>query len=404
MRILMVSPVSLGSPRTGESIRVLALVKNLARLSEVTLISPSCESELRALGLAALLKGYRTIEMIRFGQALTVARSIVFSYDQARFAYRWPDKTTDLGEFEVVYAHQPRGWDVWRQMKSSGLAASPRLRVVDLQNDDHDLWVQHGRHEPRWATRLVARAYAHRAAKKLRQISAEADLICCVSDVDRDSLVGREGDQLLSRIAVVPNGVDCQWFAPPTNSLREATSAVLIGSLDTRMNQTVARALLAVWPHVRALLPEATLMIAGRNPPGWLLSANSPSVHVVASPQDIRPYLWQGGAFLAPFRAAAGTKIKILEAMAAGVPVIATNAALQGIPAIPWKHFLPIHDANGIPAAFRSLTANPRIAADLSKNGQRFAAAFDWSRIASDALFRVQRALDETGVSDLARH
>ncbi len=375
--MLVLSPISLASPPTGEGVRISALTRQMTAAWDVTVVSPTNPADWASTDLASSAS-QRYLPIQQHGVAATAIRSIALPFDNARFSYRWNHGGSDLGTFDVAYVHQPRGWDVWRRLAGHARA---RMSVLDLQNDDFDLWMQRAKQEKSLPMRLASRVYARRAAAKVHKVSQACSLLCCVSEADRASLLQREGDGLARKLVVVPNGVDNRHFRPPSTNRREPATMIFVGSLDTRMNQIAATTLLEIWPELLRRLPQAKLSLVGRSPSAALLAAASNSVRVTASPTDVRPYLWRASAFLAPFRAAGGTKIKLLEAMAAGVPIIATPESMQGIPAEPGRHYLGVANPNEIPAAAERLHSDPALAKTLSEQGANLAESFDWSLI-----------------------
>jgi glycosyltransferase involved in cell wall biosynthesis len=165
------------------------------------------------------------------------------------------------------------------------------------------------------------------------------------------------------------------------------------------MNETAVRHLLMkFWPAVRRKVPDSTLVIAGRNPPSWMLKAEGNGVAVIASPRDVRPYLWESTAFAAPFAVGGGTKIKVLEAMAAGTPVIGTRAAIQGIPAEAGRHYLHADDPQEFADAFSRLVGDDHLVRALTDSASAMVEQFDWSKIAANALERLMKMAGSEGL------
>jgi glycosyltransferase involved in cell wall biosynthesis len=133
-------------------------------------------------------------------------------------------------------------------------------------------------------------------------------------------------------IHVVPCGV---ILAPPDSHLPAPRTAGFIGSLDYRPNQNAVMWILQeLWPRIVAREPAAKLSIAGSSPPDWLRR------EVEQRGIDFRPNVADPNAFvrglsvvLAPIRAGGGMRIKILEALALGRPVVATSLGASGIDA-----------------------------------------------------------------------
>ncbi len=89
-----------------------------------------------------------------------------------------------------------------------------------------------------------------------------------------------------------------------------------------------------VWPLVRAALPRARFTLAGASPTRTIraLAAADSSIEVTGRVADMRPYLWRSAVSVAPIFQARGVQNKVLEAVAAGLPVVVTQAVWDGLP------------------------------------------------------------------------
>jgi glycosyltransferase involved in cell wall biosynthesis len=129
------------------------------------------------------------------------------------------------------------------------------------------------------------------------------------------------------QVVTIPNGVDAGHFAP-RNAPRGGI--LFTGALDAPSNEQAALRLAnRIMPLVRREVPDAHLTIAGRNP-GPAVRALE---HVIPDVPDLRPYLWGAAVYACPMESGTGIKNKLLEAMAAGAPAVATTLACQGIDA-----------------------------------------------------------------------
>ena len=131
---------------------------------------------------------------------------------------------------------------------------------------------------------------------------------------------------------VIPNGVDLehfgfQQFAPQKNLL------VFCAKLDYFPNQDAALYFTqSIWPALRARRPELQLEIVGSRPPRSLRRLDGKdNIRVIASVPDVKPYLGRAWVALCPIRIQAGIQNKILEAMALGVPTVATRICCSGL-------------------------------------------------------------------------
>lgn len=165
------------------------------------------------------------------------------------------------------------------------------------------------------------------------------------SPVDKESYPVPGG--LREALDVVPNGVDLehfgyQQFDPQTNLL------VFCAKLDYFPNQDAALYFTRlVWPFLRARRPELQLEIVGSRPPRSLRRLDGKdNIRVIASVADVKPYLGRAWVALCPIRIRAGIQSKVLEAMALGVPIVATRICLPGLALEAGKHLL-VADAPG---------------------------------------------------------
>lgn len=164
-------------------------------------------------------------------------------------------------------------------------------------------------------------------AKRLRRIEEAAlrsfDAVAVVSETDRARL--RPED---ARILVCPNGWDATELIP----LGDEQIVVFVGLLGWGPNIDAAVWLAQeVWPAVRNRVPQAKLLLVGRDPARRVLDLRGDTIEVTGSVPDVRPYLSRARVATAPLRAAGGSRLKILEALATGRPVVATSTGAEGL-------------------------------------------------------------------------
>src|SRR5262249_44792912 len=148
----------------------------------------------------------------------------------------------------------------------------------------------------------------------------DADCTVAVSDVDRDRFCADFGAR---QVEVVENGVNTAYFQP-SGATRCLNQVLFLGSLDWRANlDGVEQLLSVVFPALRQLHPGASLCLVGRNPPEALRQrvAGLADVTLHASVPDVRPFLARCALMVVPLRVGGGSRLKILEALASGVPV-----------------------------------------------------------------------------------
>lgn len=171
------------------------------------------------------------------------------------------------------------------------------------------------------------------------KVSRESNRVIITSMVDRHAYPIPAG--LRERIDVIPNGVDLEHFGfrqfePQKNLL------VFCAKLDYFPNRDAALYFAqCIWPLVRKRRPELHLEIVGNRPPRSVQRLDGKdNIRVIASVPDVRPFLGRAWIGLSPIRIRAGIQNKMLEAMALGVPLIATPVCLPGLQLEPGKHLL----------------------------------------------------------------
>ena len=178
------------------------------------------------------------------------------------------------------------------------------------------------------------------------------------------------------RTAAIPNGVDAAHFGPPGDL--ERSGILFTGALDAPANERAALRLAErILPRVRAAVPEATLTLAGRSPGPRLRSLDG----VIGDVPDLRPYLWGAAVYACPMDSGTGIKNKLLEAMAAQAPCVATPLACQGLSA---PDLLVADSDDELAAAIVELLRDPARAARIGAAGREYVREHhDWDVVAS---------------------
>lgn len=134
------------------------------------------------------------------------------------------------------------------------------------------------------------------------------------------------------RVHVVDNGVDASRLRPLTEQ-GDSETILFVGTLRYAPNLDAVKFLRSeVWPHVRRARPEARLVIVGQLPaePDEALESGD-GVQVMGAVNDVTPYYRRASVVVAPLRAGGGTRLKVLEAMAVGRPVVSTTVGCEGL-------------------------------------------------------------------------
>jgi glycosyltransferase involved in cell wall biosynthesis len=261
-------------------------------------------------------------------------------------------------------------------------------RLIIAHNVESTIWQRY--HETE--TNPLKRWYVGRQWAKFRTFErwafADADRTVAVSDPDAQR-IGRDFGS--ARVDVVDNGVDTDYFRPTTGE-RDPYSVLFLGALDWRPNLDAVRQLVeVVFPRVRARQPGARVCLVGRNPPAWLRrqAAAADGVELHADVADVRPYLAGCGMMAVPLRIGGGSRLKILEALAAGVPVVSTRVGAEGLCLEPGRHLSVVEGIDAVADALAAAMQAPAEARAQAERGrQRVVERYDWNALA-DRLERV---------------
>lgn len=181
-------------------------------------------------------------------------------------------------------------------------------------------------------------------------------------------------------VRIVPNGVDCEAFRPPREPHSDPPRIVFTGDMSFPPNVDAARALATrIFPRLRARYPNIELHLVGRRPDASVSMLSGPGIEVTGEVEEMAPYLRSATVYAAPLRAGAGTRTKLLEAMAAGLPIVTTKVGIEGIEA---AHDQEIFLVDSVEASVQALEWLLRSPADRERLGRaarrRAEERYDW--------------------------
>ncbi len=182
----------------------------------------------------------------------------------------------------------------------------------------------------------LLRWYAGVEWRKLRDFETaalrRADATLAVSDADRDAFLSLAPD-LAGKIETVPIGVDTDYFAVAERA-PDADTILSIGTMSWLPNiDAVCWFVTEILPLVREKKPGVRVAVVGANPAKEVLALGKrdPAVAVSGTVPDVRPYAKECGVFIVPLRSGSGVRVKILNALAMGLPVVSTALGAEGI-------------------------------------------------------------------------
>lgn len=361
-RTLVLAGESPLPPRSGLRLRVLHLARELARSSRV---------ELAVLGPAEPAPDepfeLRSIPHRDGSRALTALQ-----------AWRAPYVVAKQRSIAMAALASAPQWDTV-QVEFPSLAPSARGArvpvVLDAHNVESDLLGSVADQAPSGPGRMRLRWEEKKMRRFERRVATDVAAVCTTSDADA-AVFERWG---AAEVVVVPNGVDTGAI-PHRRTPAGGARLVYVGHLGYEPNAAAARELAGeVLPLVRAEVPDANVRLVGRDG-GRLSSLAGPHVELAGEVPDVLPELRAARAVVLPLRAGSGTRLKVLEAMAAGVPVVATPLAVAGIAVRDGEHALlgatPHELAAQVVRVCRDDALAQRLAHDARALAER---TYDWS-------------------------
>ena len=269
-------------------------------------------------------------------------------------------------------------------------------KVLDFVDVDSEKWGQYARESgiPRRAIYALEQRLLRSYEKRLVK---EFDRSILISEAER-SVFATFADA--ERVEVVTNGVDVQSFARRGPRATEPR-LVFVGALDYFANEDgVIRFAREAMPAVRERVPGARLRVVGRKPgPAVRALAELPGVDVVGEVDDVREELWGAALAVVPLRIAQGLQNKVLEAMAAGIPVVSSPAAVRGIEGESGGEFLRADGPDEWAGAVERVLSNPGEAEEMVARALRMVRErYSWDRKAEEYERIVEAVVARRGV------
>jgi glycosyltransferase involved in cell wall biosynthesis len=267
--------------------------------------------------------------------------------------------------------------------------------VVDWHNIESEMMWRYAGTAGNRLRKLAARRTAKLIERAERRLLETCAMHTVGSERERQKLLERVPS---AKIQVIPNGVDAAHYsareiveATRRSGLRDSRQSILfVGSMDYHANiDAVMWFSRTAWPEIARNYPGFQFTIVGRDPPPEIRSLASDRIRVTGTVDDVRPFYASAVASVVPLRCGGGTRLKILEAMAAGVPVVSTRLGAEGIDAEDDVHFLRADSASDIAAAIGGIISSPETRKRLAGAAREFVTIrYDWS-IIGERLYRI---------------
>jgi len=259
---------------------------------------------------------------------------------------------------------------------------------------DHDVALRHVKREIESAknsfSRIVLIAELKKWVQYYRQLPRRFDHVLTITEQDKNLL--QEHSQMRN-ISYLPAGVSMPELVHVFEA-REPCTIVFMGSFAHRPNVDAAMWLVdSIFPKIKRSIPEAILKFIGPNPPPTLREKESSVVKILGFVEDLSRHLRTSTLFLAPLRIGGGLKIKILDAMTHGIPVVTTTVGIEGIDGFRNGDALVGETSDELARIVISMLTDKKLAAETGKRGYELVKKYySWDRATSE-LERVYKSL-----------
>jgi polysaccharide biosynthesis protein PslH len=407
MRVLYFSPRICWPTISGAHLRDYYFARTLARNTDLTYVGlVNEEASAQAEQLRQRLEpqqgtkvyalrrdaGYRPVNILRGLVGPTPLNVLNYTSDKVVAAL---DPILREQAFDVIQIESMHLIAYARHIRK----VAPRTRLIlDWHNIESEILARYADND----SNPLRAIYARRTSVLSRGIEDDLLRLCdahtVCSERERQVLQSRVAD---TRIEVVGNGVDCRVFANGVEA-SEKRDVLFMGRMDYHANIDAAVYFVTTtWPLIHARRPELRLAIVGAQPPGAVRSLASDNVVVTGTVPDVRPYYHNALVSVVPLRVGGGTRLKVLEAMAAGTPVVSTTLGAEGLDITHGKDILIADTPQAMADAVVSMQPESSQRLTMIANARRLVqATYDWN-VVGEILLRLHAEQAEMGAACL---
>ena len=385
MKILMLVPYLPTITMSGGQTRWYNIIKYLAREHDITLFSLIKDDSERKF-IPELLKYCKKVEVFKRPQKPWSLRNVLLSVfgPFPLFVVRnWSfeerkalKKELELEKYDLIHT------ETFYVMPHLGRTNVPIIQVQQT------IWHEVYRHHVMTEISLILRPLFLLDVAKIifweKHYWRKASGLFAVSEEDRNIM-----QKLLpkNKIGIIPNGVDCSYYNE-IKTKKHSPLRILYGvsNFEWLQNQEAVKILLnKVWPKLKEIYSsKVKVWIVGRKMPDWIIkrSQDDSDIIVTENIDDARKAYSSATVMITPIEGGGGTRIKILEAMAAGLPVISTSTGITGLNVTDGKNVFIADDPSEMAKKAKRLLEDKGLALEMGKNAREHVRKyFDWKQI-----------------------
>lgn len=387
-RILMLTPQLPYPPQQGTSLRNYHMLRALSERHDVSLLSYSESSDMAGIGtLEAICRVLPPVSVPtrtstqRAGQLMTTRQpDMAWRLHSRIFADALAEA---LGDHAYDFV-QVEGIELtWAIPIIREVGGATRV-VLDCHNVETELQRRAFHSDLRRPSRWPAAAYSSiqvgRLARYERWALRAADAVLAVSETDRRLLSGIMAQPGKS-IVVIPNLIDVeeyQWDRPiPAEAQQDLA---FTGKMDYRPNvDGVLWFAEEIWPFIAQRRPGTTWAVVGQRPHARLSPLRDlKGVTLTGWVEHVQPFLAGAQVIIMPLRIGSGTRLKLIEAMAAGCAIVSTHLGAEGVDVLDGRDLLLADTPEAFAVAVLELLADPLRRTELGRQARRLAEQYDW--------------------------
>lgn len=388
MRILVITP-QLPCLRGGAHVRQYHLLRRLCHRHEITVVSLATTEEmpgapiLEALGIRTIVVPFNpTPSKNLWKHRLQTWRRHLLDL-RPIYAFTYPLTELEEAVTQTLAQDQPDLAQLEHLFVAPCAHTLGRLPWVLTAMDVESQKAQRNASlAERRIERIMGRLEAIKLANWERTWVRRSKACIAVSELDAARL--REFAPNTS-VFVVPNGVDAAFFAPNVEGKREHCEILFFGNLGYLPNQdAVTLFAKEIFPKIRASVDGVRFRVVGPNAsPEVVQLGNLPGIDYVGYVSDIRSELWRATISVVPLRSGGGTRLKILESLAACCAVVSTTVGAEGLDLVKGQEIVIADGTEAFAAAVVHLLENSERRRHIVIAGERAAQRYDWEHIAA---------------------
>lgn len=378
MKILQLCKKVPYPPKDGEAIAILTLTKGLHRAGhEVQVLAMNTPKHAFSTAQLPLdIQQIAAFETVFVDTSLSIHRAVANLFTNESYnVYRFVSAkfTQKLASFL-----QKNRYDI---IHLEGVYLAPYIKtireysdapiVMRAHNIEFEIWERLAQTQQnflkRWYFNLLARRLKYFELQSL--LKYDGLLPISIKDEQYFRQYG-----FTKSCLTIPASVDLGDY-PFCPEKADFPSLFFIGSLDWMPNQEgLLWFLEKVWPDIHITYPTLKFYVAGRNIPTWLAQQQHPNVVILGEVPDARAFMQSKSLMIVPLFSGSGMRVKIIEAMALGKPIVATSLAAEGIACTHHTDIMLADDAAAFGKAIRACLANQVFCEELGKNARQFIA------------------------------